>query len=368
MVYKQHPRKSLPEIREPNKNSRKLWKGFASIFVTIASFLVASQIIDSASQRTVSTLDMPALSTKLEDMGQEDGKYDFVFLGSSRVFRGINPTQIEAEARKQACDLRIYNFGIGGMSLIEQKYILNQLYELGIDIGTIFIEPYSVTNLKLDDYIADRRRYFYTWNNLPDLLLDQFTNTDVIPYKLRNLAYLLFGFAHEKSGVGRLSYLLFPQQPKAQKLWNKPIQKGHIPLDEEYGQIFDSRRKQFALVASKLEKKIEAAALNPMRRTSSGNRFKIVLGVTDEIRRYKIEPAIIIMPHPRQILHSSDLEERLVDDSTETLPIINLNRPDYYSDLFMVENFFDGAHLNRRGAAVLAKYLAPELCALQSVN
>ena len=370
MANNQQHRQPLPGAREKNTGSRKPWKGFAVALFAIFGFSLASQLIIFNSPKTVSTLDIPALTRKLEDIKQQGSHYDFVFLGSSRVFRGINPLEIDAEAGRLGCNIRTYNFGIAGLSILEQKYVLDKLYATGIGIETIIVEPYSVTIRELDNFLSDRRRFFYTWDNLAELVLDQNTMPDNSKPKKRRerLAFLLYGFMREQSGIGRLSNLLFPQQQKAGGIWDSPIRRGYRPLDEESAKNFTKRKKQFVRRAVKFEDEIAKATNNPAARKSSGDRFELVLGVADKIRAMEIKPAILLMPKPAHITHSNDLEERLVNETPSPLPIINLNRPDYYGDLFKASNFFDGSHLNSRGAIRLARHLAPRLCAMQTGN
>lgn len=361
-------RQPLPKISEQKDSYRNPWKWLAAIIIFIAGFSLTSQFINFNLQRIVTTLDIPALNPKLEDIKREGSQYDFVFIGSSRVFRGIDPVKVDEEARKLACNIKTYNFGIGGLSVLEQRHVLKRLHETGVSIDTIIIEPYSVSDNKLDGYISDRRRFFYTWDNLPNLILDQLTMPNNILYKIRNVAYLLFGFSREQVSVGRLSYLLFPQQPKVKDQWDKPIHRGHMPLDDEIGPVYDKRKAQFMRMVSRIEEKIEKAINNPGLRDSSGNRFELVQRIVNDVRTKNINTAIIFMPSPLFILNSRDLEDKISNKLTESLPIINLNEPAHYRDLFEIENYFDGGHLNQRGAGVLAKHLASELCALQNDN
>jgi hypothetical protein len=368
MNYKKQPRQSLPDVRERIKKSRQPWKVFMAILLVIIGFLAASQFISVNFPKTVSTLDIPALDRKLEDIKLNGSKYDFVFLGSSRVFRGINPVEIDAQARRQGCDIKTYNFGIAGLSILEQKYILDKLHASGIEIGTIVVEPYSVTIRDFSNFISDRRRYFYSWENLTALIGDQDTMPDNAKTKVRRkrLAYLLYGFLQEQTGFGRLGHMLFPRQSRYGGTWDSTISRGYKPLDEETARNFKRRSKQFVRRATKFEEEVKRASSNPEARKNSRNRFELVLGVTDKIRSMDMEPAILFMPKPAYIMHSRDLEDRLANNSTGDLPIINLNRPDNYKNLFKVDNFYDSSHLNARGATVLAGYLAPHLCELES--
>jgi len=366
----QQPRQPLPNVRGKNKTRRNHLKGFAAVLVAISSFLLASQFICFNLPKSVSTLDLPALDRKLEDIKKQGSNFDFVFLGSSRVFRGINPAEIDAQASKQGCIIKTYNFGIAGLSMLEQKYILERLHESGIGIDTVVFEPYSITLRDFDNYISDRRRFFYNWGNLAGLLLDQNTMPDNIKRKVRRerLSYLLYAFMREQTGVGRLSYLLFPTQSTSRGTWDSPILRGYRPLDEESAKKFIMRKRHFVRHVGKFQEEVKKAAINPGARISSGNRFELVLDVADTIRDMKIEPAVIFMPKPAYIRHSRNLEDRLTSKTTEVLPIINMNKPEYYSDLFKTDNFFDSSHLNAHGAMVLAGLLAPRLCALQARN
>ena len=360
MVDNRQVRQPLPLPGNKDQTGRKHLRAAAAV-------LLVSQLINIYLPKNVAALDIPALDRKLKDIKQQKSRFDFVFLGSSRIYRGIDAIEIDQEAGKRGCDINTYNFGIAGLSILEQKYVLDRLHESGVGIDSIYIEPYSVPIRDTDNFFSDRRRYSYTWNNLPSLLIDQLTEPDKTKDAVRRerIRYMLFAFIQEQSGVGRLSHLIFPQPAKHQRQWDSPIRKGYLPLDEESAPKFKARKKRFSRRAGKFMKEIEKAIEHPNKSRNSKNRYSLVLGVVNHIHSMSITPGVIIMPKPAYISHARDLESRLIKETSGSLPIINLNSPVHYSDLFTLDNFYDGSHLSDQGARVLAVHLANELCTLK---
>jgi len=67
----------------------------------------------------------PAL--KLQHLRAHGDEIELLFLGSSRVFRQLNPTVFDAQLAERGLRLRSYNLGLPGMRFYEQLYLIDRL-------------------------------------------------------------------------------------------------------------------------------------------------------------------------------------------------------------------------------------------------
>ena len=63
----------------------------------------------------------------LRDFGREKDRYDLVFVGSSLVYRSIDPRIIDEELARAGFRVRSYNLGLPGMRPHEANALLRQV-------------------------------------------------------------------------------------------------------------------------------------------------------------------------------------------------------------------------------------------------
>lgn len=362
MDRKNRFRQSLPQSLKVDNGlqRRQHWVGLAAL--ALIGFVLASQTIRLSLPKSVVALDIPLAKQKLQELKSGGPEYDVVFLGSSRVYRGIDPLGLEAAARFQGCRIKSYNFGIPGLSVLEQVHLLEWINAIELKIKSIIVEPYSVPARHMDQFLSDRMRYFYEWRHLRDLFIDLITSPIDVKRKITGIRYLSISFIREQIGVGRLSSALFPVNPAAEDGPFASTRRGFRPLDEELGPAFRARQQHFSNSVKQFERKVKDAIKNPNAPRSSGNRFELVMRLVEKVQDLDARPGVIFMPQIASVSHARDLEKRLGTASAERVDIINLNNPTRYRNVFNRDNWFDSAHLNAKGATVLAQQLAVELC------
>lgn len=158
-IQRNEDREPLPVSRQPGFHTSRAWF-LAAALVCLGFGLASQRMIQFAGPRET-TLDLPEVRDRLAELLESDERYDAVFLGSSRVYRAIDPAALEAHAATLGCRLNAFNLGIPGLSLREQKEILQHLGSLDLQIEAVFLEPYSVANRNLDLMLSERRRRFY---------------------------------------------------------------------------------------------------------------------------------------------------------------------------------------------------------------
>jgi len=316
---------------------------------------------------TASTLDIPLAEQKLSILENNVTQYNVVFLGTSRMYRGIDPDIVDAEANTLGCHIKSYNLGIPGLSTLEQDYLIDRLEQLQTGINTIIIEPYSVPDRTLGQFISEQRRYFYDWEHMADVFRDHFSMPNVSGMKVigRDTLYLIYGFLYEQAGVGRLSKLFFPTPEQTDHSHEFKPSSGFQSTDEVHDESMTKRREIFLKHIGSFENKIKKSGHNTPTRSIIHSRYDMTAPVISHINNIKKKPVVLMMPQIAFSNNAKVLEQQLLSMPDKQFTVINLNKPAQYTDLFTSDNWFDEAHLNKQGSIVLSKIVARRLCATQ---
>src|SRR5687767_13062240 len=100
----------------------------AGAIVLQALLALAAFVAGAALLRTrVPLADEVNLGTKLAYFEANAEEYDALYLGSSRVQRGLDTVQVDAELRAAGFPMRSFNFGVRGLHSFELDYVLHRL-------------------------------------------------------------------------------------------------------------------------------------------------------------------------------------------------------------------------------------------------
>lgn len=354
----------LPICLDSQYRGAKKW--FVGLIMGFVGFLLTSQFISNNFSSTTVPLELPLADQKLDAIEAIDAKYNVLFLGTSRTLRGVNPMVLDSEAKKYGCHIRAFNFGIHGLSLLEQSFLIDRIAESGKSFKTIVIEPYSVPDRRLNQFISGRRRYFYNWSNIADIFIDHFTMPHVRGPRrcLTDTICIATGFIYEQSGVGRITNFIFPAASPKKGYKPTEISTGFIPKNGYLGGKGGSINQRYLEKVDRFMQVQKTAAEKASVRHKVDFRYDLVVGIVDKIRRLNIEPVILIMPQI-EFYDSKCLAEKITTSCGKTLSVLNFNSPSDYPELFKCENRSDIAHLNRQGSTVMSKLLAPKLCSIQ---
>jgi len=95
----------------------------ALIVLAAASFGLTAGLVSRAAPRP----EMGVLSAKLDHFARHGGRYDVVFFGSSRVYRGVVPERFDAEMAARGFPLRSFNLGVNGMGPHEAGALIRRV-------------------------------------------------------------------------------------------------------------------------------------------------------------------------------------------------------------------------------------------------
>jgi hypothetical protein len=106
---------------------------------------------------------------KLEYWRAHAAEYDTVFLGTSHVFRACLPSEFDAATAGFGKPTRSFNFGVQGVHLLEQRYLLGEILDAQPHLARVFFE-YQWLTPELDPQNAFDPRTVY-WHDRESTML-----------------------------------------------------------------------------------------------------------------------------------------------------------------------------------------------------
>lgn len=94
---------------------------------------IFSQIIPSP--------EIPLVTSRLENFAKNKDKYNAVFIGSSRIYRHIVPSEFDKLMERRGKEIKSYNFGIYSMRSLESYFFLKKILAMEPkNLEYVFIE------------------------------------------------------------------------------------------------------------------------------------------------------------------------------------------------------------------------------------
>ena len=214
--------------------------------VLLALLALAAFALTSALLGRVTPLEPFYPTRQLERIQQPGAGFDVLFLGSSHVHSGIDPSAFDRRMNEYGCPTHSYNFGIPGMNPPQMSVLVDRLLEeRPAELETVFVEIYW--NLWRRE-LGDSAEFVY-WHDaagtLTALAAELLTWDDPV-YRLRLARLHLRAFAlrasHARLGYQSLHRRLVEEPATARELMLAPIaatngfrrRTEHLPDVEQY--------------------------------------------------------------------------------------------------------------------------------------
>ncbi len=153
---------------------------------------------------------IPVLSDKIHYFQEHKDEFDTIFIGSSHVYRNINPIVFDKKLSKHNFKYKSFNFGVSSMNLIEQRFLLQTIInEKPKNLKYIFIEPLLELNLALKNLETTRVSYFSNWQNTSFAITYIFNLQKSLFYKINQARAFTLAFLRHLFNVGTLSSKIF---------------------------------------------------------------------------------------------------------------------------------------------------------------
>lgn len=331
----------------------------ALVFLGVVGFLLgAAAVREAVPWRPY----VEGYTEKIEFYRRHQDRFNLIFLGSSRVFRHIDPLVFDPAAAEAGHPFRSFNFGIDALSLIELRSLVEEILALdppGLEY--ILVEPSFVTNIPLRNLTTARTIYFHGWDNARVELTCNLTSTR---YRRVSDRTLLAGLYHQ-ANLGRVASVLFPPEevrPASLTLPALDINAGfeaqdHEPTPErlEVHQTFLDRIDEYDEMIRK------PPETPPWSRGAYAGHNEGVLEIMDRIRRSGRKPVLVVTPGFYGIAHYLQFFEHL-EQTGEALPVLSYLTG--YDDVYQIDYWYDPGHMTGDGARRFSNRLGIDMARL----
>ncbi len=301
------------------------------------------------------------ITSKLENFPKNKDKYNTVFIGSSKIYRHIVPTEFDKLMEKRGKNIKSYNFGIHGMSPLESYFFIKKILAMKPkNLEYVFIEL-EIIRLNANENLRTNRAIY--WHSLEhtfwvyDLILDSQASLrekyDLLKIHTVPLIYNL-------GNIGKIDGLIQRinnnpgNQDKRNMVMQNPDIDGYLPLHREIDVIFQQRHQDFLDNLDTYYEKVNlltqpsdtVVTLNP-------TLLQVTKDIVQTVKDSDVTPIFIIAP-------LLEKRENLIALSTKGYvpTLFSFNNPIEYPRLYDPKLRFDMVHLNEKGAREFTQLLA----------
>ncbi len=306
----------------------------APILAALVAFLVTASVAHHLLPPTPTRI-----TRKLDHFWQRADEYTTVFVGSSVVFRQIDPRQFDAELRRAGVSARSYNLGADAMSLGEEAHLVHAILEARpARLRTLFLD---VSWPVAGDFNEQGPR-FVAWHDPGTTLRSidaSWAESAPIVLRVGNILGDVRAALRNATRTGVLAELG----------WGDPVRirvgdEGFVPLELPGADGEPARQAQLA------EYRVQRQALleRPDRQSPSpAYPRRMIAAMVADCRAHGVAAILLRAP--------VTWENPTVDADA---PFFDFHDPRRYPDLFDPEVRFDDDHLNPEGGRRYTGYIA----------
>lgn len=309
--------------------------------------------------------EVDVLSEKLRHFEAHGDRYSVVLLGSSRFYRMIDTPLLDAEMRRHGCHETSFNFGVPAMFGVERDDVLARILAANRSLKLIVTEDVLATiGFGAEfNYLSDRQRHLYQRRYLADALADIVSFPEGAMVMLTRIVKLAYGYLHEYSGIGKLSEALLPQATAFEESrYNPEVTErgGFVPIDAERHSWFAERRAAMANRTGEWPVRVAHRAEVPAHPKAAA-RADYLAHRLERILDAGVGAALLILPQERPPSTTAAIASE-IRGSFIDVPVLDYNSMVRFPQFFDETLWFDNYHPDHRGAAVMTRQLAADLC------
>ena len=309
-----------------------------------------------------------AMRAKYEEFAAHKDEIDAVYIGSSRVLRGIDPAVVDAELEARGRPFRSFNFGLAGMMALEADFVLSELLALAPARLHFVVFEANTWYAGFDDPWADphSQRNVY-WHTLPQTLkaLETLWLSDKPAWERLRLAgthveTMAWKMVNYGQGARIVAHM---RGTDADELGDEiPVAeiakgRGYQPLEVLTDQYHVRDRAEFVGAPDKYKQLIaQIPAANAKPTTLATYNFRALREQYDLVEAHGAELIYVVMPSMRG---TPDPEALRAAGHVPVL--IHLNQPEKYPELFELNRFQDAWHPSRLGTEEISRLIATSL-------
>jgi len=364
-------------LREIVTRRRLAYTGFAA-----ASFLAVVSVTAAVLEPLRPPGYVEDLSEKIAYLEANRDDIDIIVIGSSRVYREIDPAQVELGIIESGCaPQQVFNFGLSGMSAPLMAKLSDYIDATATRHHLVLFEPELPLGPEYDVTVTDRSRFSNQWSTMVAAVLQLGTYFDGSHRSLLESGKLYakysLSFVRTGLGVGRLRDFILLGAPtaKPESLANKSsmlAQAGFYSLDQEFAASFSieqanlaRRHTQVMSADGQAEllsrfRTLEVVLREPVAATALQRAY------LDYIRQRtatkQVTSGFIFMPvnYPPIATQVAAMTSYLEADHSGTM-VIHAGPPNL-PELYRPEWWFDSAHLTAAGAQRVSRFVGAQVC------
>lgn len=306
------------------------------------------------------------LKEKLRYFERFKDNYEIVFIGSSRVYRGVIPTVFDDQMSSHGLSVKSFNFAMAGMKAHEANALVRRVLAMKpARLAWIIVEAGDWDPVIHKENRFKGRGIFWhdapeTWSALGStLLLDDSLATRADLLTTHGLHFAARWLAVGRGPDAARSLFVQDKEPATDPLiaeWQgfKPYTESsykYNPLRKRFLQNLDKYRE--AVTRLQPTEASRTAEATPRRSYSRPYNRAAVRGQIAMVRQAGVLPVHLITPTPR----ATPELDRLAREGHFQAHLA-FNRPRAYPKLFEVERRFDHEHLTHEGALLFTRLLA----------
>lgn len=287
---------------------------------------------------------------------------DVVFIGSSRIYRQINPKILEQKGAEAGCPgLSFYNMGIGGADSANTRFALEWLLSKPETPRRIFIEPDGADQWAT--IRSKRSQLFVPWNPYPiwrQRLLDQARNELGSSYKAELAILKVSASAFFNLGSAKIAL----EEPEELD-YSLVGYYGYVPIDiarppdtsrtRKRDRRFDKNPDVFLEMYTEKEQYFSSMSREELEADILHDIQPVLAGLS----RKDLEHVGIVYPPPldrSQVNGLSSVTVRGVEIPIITSPASQLNA------LYDEDTWPELGHMGSAGSDAYSAYIAPAVC------
>jgi hypothetical protein len=298
---------------------------------------------------------------------------NLVAIGPSWIEMGFDPEAFDTAMNNKGLESHSFNMGIGGLSLIEMRFVIDQLLKkMPCCIKYLIVSPcYECLNIARWPDTARSIAFLDWWKALSFLkyvlLYDVFPD-DLVgkPQHIKNIFlslfrhYTNFGVAETPGGGTQLAR-------QAVSNWDEERPRGfasvHKTMDAAQASDYVRGLPEYRL--NRLNR-IQALEQRPLpegiRDLVSNDMFDVLIEQIRFLRSKGIKVLIIIPPNQWEWTFHVALLSKLRTRCRDDVPFVDFGDLEMWPELFLPPNIrYDDAHMNSQGAEIWSKILADQV-------
>jgi hypothetical protein len=309
---------------------------------------------------------------KVEYLRRHHDRYNVLFVGTSTIYRSIDPVALREIAARRGCDVRAFNLGVSKLRLTELRHVRERLPASMLrDYDLIVLSPMTPSGIEVANWPSSRVQYFADWEGYVSSLVDIWEYPTDRQLKNLYFAVMLTGsHLYELLGIGQLTAGIsgWPQAGAGNQTGDlfdggailDFSRHGFVALDDEPDEAFRRRADAITRNPAYFHKlKAESDDPGPYAGPVAQRAWRRVERSMDFFADIDV-PKLIFLPP----MVARRAEDRALTEHAAALgmPVLNYNQIHRYPELFDHRKWFDYYHVNQAGADAVTRLLGEDIC------